>query len=680
MSLLQSGQLDAARKIAGGLRKANRQDPESWYLWSLVLSQQQEFLEAIQGYLKVLELSPGSVEATYNLALCYQLAGKITDAIRSYRECIRINPSFADAHFGLGNCWHTRGQYREAMECFRTALQYNPQHTNARMNLGIALQYLGDRNEAEIQLSTAARQSNSWSAWLNLGMFHQANGALQDAHTALTKALEINPASGSTWLQFGSLLGISGQLDQAANAYRKAIDNDSNLADARYGLGAIYLQTGSLKDAMDQFRQALEIDRNHVSACVGVGMIKLTEGDYEAALESADKALAISHNDIDAIILKARIYEQMDDIDKAKQLLQPLIDGNVINAVAGAIYANICQRENDHQKGIDYLEMVLANGNHNNWSLLQIHFALGKLYDAVGHHATAFTHYKIGNDLKFCNYDPEHQSGLIHRMIRAFPPDYENRLARAAAPAARLVFVVGMPRSGTSLVEQILSCHPNVAAGGELTYLYDIIGALPQATGSVNPYPECLVGLTSDDIEYAAAAYLKDISSLLAKGSVVTDKLPANFLHLGFISLLFPNARIIHCARDPVDTCLSCYFQQFAGDISFTYNLDHLSHYYREYRRLMAHWERVLAIPMLTVQYEELVQNQEQVSRELLDFCGLDWDPRCLDFSNSTRFVRTSSYDQVRRPLYRSSMARWEKYQDYLGPLQDLHREFGSNS
>ena len=157
-----------------------------------------------------------------------------------------------------------------------------------------------------------------------------------------------------------------------------------------------------------------------------------------------------------------------------------------------------------------------------------------------------------------------------------------------------------------------------------------------------------------------------------SKESFVTDKLPGNYLHLGLISLLFPSARIIHCSRNPIDTCLSCFFQDFSGDLSFTYKLEHLAHYYKEYQRLMEHWYKVLNIPVLTVKYEELIDNQECESRKIVEFCNLDWEPRCLEFDKTKRFVRTASYDQVRRPIYKSSVNRWKNYEAYVGPLKGL--------
>jgi hypothetical protein len=233
------------------------------------------------------------------------------------------------------------------------------------------------------------------------------------------------------------------------------------------------------------------------------------------------------------------------------------------------------------------------------------------------------------------------------------------------------IFIVGMPRSGTSLVEQILASHPDVAAAGELEVMDDVERRAASIIGGRGGYPKCLRGATASEMTALADHYLGVIADIAKGARFVTDKLPINYERLGLIERLFPNARIVHTTRYALDTCLSCYFQNFGNTHTYSSNLRALGEVYRIYERLMAHWHATLSIRILDVSYEDLVSDPEQAVRTLLEFCDLPWDPRCLDFHKSTRYVNTASYDQVRQPIYQSSVGRWKHYESHLGELID---------
>jgi hypothetical protein len=228
-----------------------------------------------------------------------------------------------------------------------------------------------------------------------------------------------------------------------------------------------------------------------------------------------------------------------------------------------------------------------------------------------------------------------------------------------------------MPRSGTSLVEQILASHPDVHAQGELDDIGLIFESLPAAVGIDSPVVQCLDSLTGDMLDGLARRYLDRIAGNAGKARRVTDKMPHNFLYLGLIDLLFPRARVLHCVRDPLDTCVSCYVQQLGEFHAYAGDLANLGRYYRQYRHLMAHWKSALRLPMLEVCYEDLVADQRAVTESMLEFCGLGWDDRVLRFYESGRLTVTQSYQQVRRPMYQSSVGRWKNYNKFLGPLKE---------
>jgi hypothetical protein len=257
-------------------------------------------------------------------------------------------------------------------------------------------------------------------------------------------------------------------------------------------------------------------------------------------------------------------------------------------------------------------------------------------------------------------------------MMAFFAAERLAELPRADNRSEQPVFIVGMPRSGTSLVEQILSCHRGVHAAGELRDVGKLVASLGLRFQGED---DVLPGLDSGSLNAAAGRHLERLRGLGGNAKRLTDKMPYNFLHLGLISLLFPRARVIHCLRDPIDTCLSCYFQNFATGNFFSFDLGNAGLYYRQYERLMAHWRTVLDKPILEVRYEEHVAEPEKVCREMLDFLDLDWDPACLRFHESRRFTNTASRDQVRKPIYTSSSGRWQRYERHLGPLLEALAE-----
>jgi tetratricopeptide (TPR) repeat protein len=674
-SLLQNGQFETAKLVSRELCKSHKRDAESWYLLSLALSQLQEYSAAIKAYQKTLELSPNLAAAAFNLALTLQLSGRLTDAVRHYRKAIKLDPAMSDAHYNLGNTLLVLEQYRQAGECYKTVIAQRPDYPDARINLAIVLQKLGDYSSAERMLRSVAQKYRSAAAYMNLGQLYQSTNDQQRAIDCYLKALELKPHFPTAQLRLGGLYETLGRYDLALQAYHSAAVQEPNQTEAIYGIASVYFQTGCFENAKKYLKETLTLDPRHAKSYVSWGSIQVIQGDLGAALTSIDKALAIDSAYTDAIVLKAKIHEQRGEAESALRLLQPLIEAGTANAAAGSVYANILHGRKEYRQGIQSLESILRNAQHHNWGLRQIHFSLGKLYDAAGDYDAAFSHYRRGNELRDCNYASARQTADVEALIGTFTPDYSAKLARSSIHSLKPVFIVGMPRSGTSLVEQILSCHPDVAAGGELTFVHDVARTLKDRISTDKSYPECLVDLTAEIVDSIVEDYVRMAASFRKDQAIVTDKLPLNFIHLGLISLLFPEARIVHCRRNPIDTCLSCYFQDFSGHLPFTYNLEHLAHYYREYRRLMVHWQRVLVIPVLTIGYEDLIRNQEAESRKIIEFCGLEWDPRCLDFNKVNRFVRTASYDQVRRPIYRSSVNRWKNYEAYVGPLKKLQEE-----
>ena len=320
------------------------------------------------------------------------------------------------------------------------------------------------------------------------------------------------------------------------------------------------------------------------------------------------------------------------------------------------------------EEAIRYLEDVLATLPLNSEFRTMIHFSLGTLYDRDGKFGPAFEQFEQGNNAKQQFYDPDQHTATIDQIIRTFPATAFRDLPVSDNTSELPVFIVGMPRSGTSLAERVLSSHTAVAAGGELRNIYDLTEEIAGMAGENMRFPTGVDQLTRADLQRLSGEYL-DVITRIGEGALrVTDKLPHNFQHIGLIRMLFPNARIIHCIRDARDTCLSCYFQNFFGYHPYTENLEHLGRHYRDYRRLMDHW-KTAGIPMLELPYEQMVDDPETWTHKLIEYCGLDWEDQCLRFHESDQHTRTASYDQVRQPIYKGSVGRWKNYETQLSPL-----------
>ena len=323
------------------------------------------------------------------------------------------------------------------------------------------------------------------------------------------------------------------------------------------------------------------------------------------------------------------------------------------------------------------VEGLLAQGRLAAEGTSCLHFTLAILLDKQGRYDEAFSHYRRGNDLKrelFRQYgrayDPEGHRRLIDLLIATFDRSFFDGVQSFGVDSELPVFIVGMPRSGTTLVQQILASHPQIFAAGEIRDLEQILSAPPQSGGIFSSYPVYMSSATRQAIRIMSERYLERLGKLGGQAQRVVDKMPHNYLHLGSIFALFPRARIIHCRREAMDVCLSCYCQNFKW-LNYASSLADLGFHYREYERLMAHWRQVLPLRMYEVQYEDLVARSEPVIRDLIAFCGLDWSASCLDFHRNPRAVRTASKLQVRRPVYASSVGRWQRYASHLGPLRD---------
>jgi tetratricopeptide (TPR) repeat protein len=524
---------------------------------------------------------------------------------------------------------HVAGRIDHAIARYKRALSLDPKHAGVHNNLGVALIAKGRIAGAITHYERAlALDAGHFNAHNNLGTALVAQGRFVEAIAHYEHALILSPRHPNTHYNLGIALAGQGRIADAIAQYRRALVLKPDYAEAHNNLGNLLLAQGIPEDAMVHYKRALAIDPDHASAHNNLGNIFRDQGKFDSAMAHFDRAI-----DINPLSAEAH-YNRAE--------LRTFHPGD---AELAALEALGRREDPDASKS------------------LFIHFALGKALEDTGSHARSFEHLIRGNRLKRSriDYDEPGVVELFRRIGAAFDSSVFRRPAEGGDPSQVPIFIVGMPRSGTTLIEQILASHPRVHGAGELQDL---------ATCQPFGFPECVELLDSASLKRIGQSYLSRLPALPDGKTRLVDKLPDNFLRIGLIRLILPNARIIHSVRNPIDTCVSCYSKLFTAGQNFSYDMAELGRYYRRYRDLMTHWQSVLPTEaMLEVVYEDVVDDLEGQARRLIDYCGLPWDDACLSFHKTRRAVKTASATQVRKPLFRSSLQRWRRYEARLGPL-----------
>jgi len=639
------------------------------------------------------------------MATALQALGKPEEALQSLHTATGLEPDHARAWHMTGALNGMLNRPEVAADCFRKVLELQPQATETRLNLAHALLQLGQwEAAAEHCTRVTSVDPRLVAAWAMLGRSHAERGQHAAAADAFRQALELQPDSPQALAGRGLALYQLDRWEESLEYFRRALRINPRLARVHFGLGSSLLKMRNLQEALHHQQEAARLEPGYAEAHLGVGVVLsmmgrqresvahirkaielqpkftpayitlaatlMTLSRPEEAQQLCDQALAMEPGNIEAISLATTIDQHMGDIDKAHERLKPLIAAGARDVNVALAYSTICSSLGEAGTGIEYMERLLREGKSvSGTGRLNLHFNLGRLYDKQQDYEHAFEHYRCGNELKQAEFDPRQRTAETDTLIAVHTRALQDTLPHASHGSDRPVFVVGMPRSGTSLTEQILASHPDIFGAGELPDIIRIADRLDKTTGR-GGYPLFVPHLTQQQVDDAAREYLDRIAALSGDAVRVVDKMPGNFMFLGLIELLFPNARIIHTRRDPLDTCLSCYFQNFSRSHLYSYNLANLGTFFRDYERTMQHWRDTLSMPMLEVQYEDMIADQEAGSRRLVEFCGLPWDDRCLQFHQTGRYVATASYDQVRQPIYKSSVARWKNYAAYIDPLR----------
>ncbi len=613
-SLMNGGRFPSAvrgeaNQLYEQLRISKRNNTDLVLALAVLYRKSRLFMEADAVCNQVLELQPHNALAHHISGSIQQCLGNHSAAIIRYRTAISLDATLAETRYFLGNILQMNGRSQEAVENYRKAVILQPDYLEALSNLGAVLMALHRFEEARKVLETAnSFHPDCPQVLCNLGDLALRDGDYEKARSYAASVLGKNP----------------------------------------------------------QF-----FDAHHLS-----GKVCRQQEDYEKTLKHFSRALEIRPNDENLIGSIAEILEKRSEFSAARQLLQPLLQRGTHNPLVLKAWSALSRSLGKEQEAVHLLESAVARDGLHIHESASLHSELGKQYDHLGDYGRAFEHYRQANLLeRELKTQGRMKSGTafttiaeINKWFEQFDAAFWKTLPCAGSNSKRPVFVVGMPRSGTTLAEQILASHPDVYGAGELQDIPDLAAHLGEHGTGVGRI-RYLASLNRQNITAAAENYLGTLLKRSPDALRVVDKMPTNFAYIGLISLLFPNAYIIHMQRDPRDTCLSMYFQRFGASMLFTTDLQELAAYYSAYTRMMEYWKSVLDTKILDIQYEELVSDQEHVIRRMIKYCELDWNERCLNFHTSSRDIHTPSYDQVRKPMYRKSAGRWKHYEKQLAPL-----------
>jgi len=695
-TLMSAGRFADAAESARSLLVGDPAQPLLWKTLGLAtLMQGQDAVSALE---RARHLLPEDAEVLYYLASARQVSGQLEVARDCYQQAIKIQPKFAEAHVGLGTVWRALGQpeaaiasYRQALEIrpafpeaignlsntlrdqgriteaadgYRRVLQFRPDMAEAHNNLASALLELGQPDQAVISYREAVRIRPRYAeAHCNLGNALRDLGELAGAVVSYRQALAILPAFPEAIGNLSNALRDQGRVAEAADGYRRVLQLRPDMAEAHNNLGSALLELGQPGQAAECFRRALALDPDLTEARIGLAMVQRQQGDAAEAEATIQTALSRAPANAPSLVLLAELRADQGQFAEAEELFGRAlaINPELPDALAGQAR---CRRMSLADGAwLAATQRVLAKVQPLRYQV-NLRFALGKFFDDVQDYSEAFSNYRIANELSRrldVHYDRAQQTRRVDQLIHDYSRAGFAGTISAGSRSERPLFIIGMPRSGTTLAEQILASHPAVFGAGELIFWSEASATLERSSARI----DLLAGM--------ADSYLQQLQRLSATAQRVVDKMPTNFLNLGLIHSALPAARIIHMQRHPIDTCLSIYFQHFSIIHTFAADFEDLAHYYQEYRRLMCHWRAALPPgAILDVPYEGLIEDLEFWSRRMVEFAGLAWDPRCLEFHRTARTVTTSSRWQVRQKLSTAARGRWRHYEPFLGPLRAL--------
>jgi len=464
----------------------------------------------------------------------------------------------------------------------------------------------------------------------------------------------------------------AGRLAEAEALSRALVKADPRDVDALQLLGLVSFLARDWERATACFKKCRRLKPREPRFALLLGKTKTFEGKLREALECYEAALAQRPGYVDAKVWKAATLERSGDVEGARAIVEGLLQKDHRSHDLAELRWRLLRSAGEHREAARVVAEALGQMGLPAPVRANLSFLLGQALEEAGEHADAFAAYSKANRLLGERFDAAAYAAGVDRVIEAFSAARLAALPRASAASELPILVVGLPRSGTTLVEQILQSHPAVRGGGELKTLVEVERGMPGVIGTKAPFPDCLAELSKAHVDALAARAAANLSEIAAGAERLVSKNVDDYKRLGIAALVLRGARVVHIRRDPLDNAVSCFVSPLPPQGQpWSTRLEHIGFAIRQYRRLMDHWRKVLDLPFFEISYEELAADPERVTRELVDFCGLAWDDACLRHHESKRFAMTLSYDQVRRPVYRSSVGRHRRFEQHLAPLRE---------
>ncbi len=543
---------------------------------------------------------------------------------------------------------------------------------------GIVLNKRGDSEQAvDFMLRSLRLLETQDAVHLNVGRIFFNDRQLKQAHVHISRAIELNPGRSEAEVMLGRCLVAEGRHCEATEAFLRAFDARPDDFTLLIRLADSTDKSGDTTAAIEWYRYILDRDPMNVVARKTLGLVLRRSNRADEAAHELEQGVQLVPGDLELQHNLAAQYEEMGRFDDAVEGYRAVLRQDSDNAMA---LGSLVRLPGVADAG-ELADRAAATSSSElpQFERVFISYALGKYHSRTGEHDQAFRWFKAANDLQASTfpYPGKRLEDFVSTTCSTFNNELIERNTAQRWLDRKLLFIVGMPRSGTTLVEQILSSHSAVFGGGEIGCLVGHFGLGTDDWPSTDEHGRRLDRWSSSRLSKARDAYSAVIDSFDTDRHFVTDKMPFNFLHLGIIRMLFPEARIIHCRRNVLDNALSCYMENLTPGFSFATEFHRFAHYYASYERLMTHWQTLRSKSILTVQYEDLVEELEGHVRSILKFCGLPWEDQCLDFFATPRAISTPSNWQVRQPIYKTSIGRWRNYEPWLGPLLEALAHHG---
>jgi len=635
---MRAGDPVTAESVCANALREHPNDGNILCLMGSAMLQQRRPSEAERVFRQVAAVYPQMARAHEGLGMSLLAQGKPGDALIALERAVRLDPDLASAQMALGNARAAAGLHEEADEAYLANFRLKPHRED--LARAADLQRQGKLQEAEgIYRKVLTLDPQNVDALRLLATVASEMNQFADAEALLIRCVTIAPDFARAWSELSRAQLKTEQFEQAMASAKKALSLDPHSAAAFCDLGNTYSKIGNFEHACAQYRKGLELRPNHPGCLIGLGNALKTLGQQEDAIQAYRDAVIASPDFGEAAWSLANLKTFRFEDAELRQMEARLENPELPDEPR----ANFC-------------------------------FALGKAYEDREDYTHAFGYYEQGNSIRRMHesYDPVLTEVVNERIREVFSRQFIESKAGLGHDSNEPILIVGLPRSGSTLLEQILASHSMVEGTQELPELNRVVRSINQGRGDKLVYPEAVGALADEEFRRLGQAYLDRTQRYRLGAPRFTDKMPNNFPSIGFLHVILPNARVINARRHPLDSCLGCYKQLFAKGQPFTYDLVEIGEYYLQYQRMMEHWQAVLPGKVLDIDYEDMVREQEVQTRRLLEHCELPWEDQCLQFYQTQRAVNTASSEQVRQPIYSSSVHLWRRYEAQLEPLIEV--------